>query len=136
MIKLILDTNVLMSGIFWSGPPAKLLDAWQRGNIKLIISPEILDEYVRVADLLSMKYPGVDVTPIIDLITVHSILFMPEKLPEPVSQDPDDDKFIATAIAANCKLIVSGDKDLLNVNGFNGINIIKPGSFISNYLAI
>ncbi len=48
MRKIVLDTNVLMSGIFWSGPPAKILDAWQERKIDIILSPEILDEYIRI----------------------------------------------------------------------------------------
>ena len=56
-------------------------------------------------------------TPFIDLATIYSELFLPVKLESPVSVDPDDDKFIATALAAKCSLIVSGDKDLLDING-------------------
>jgi putative PIN family toxin of toxin-antitoxin system len=53
MIRIVLDTNVLMSGIFWSGFPAKILEAWQEKKLKMIISPEILDEYIRVGKILS-----------------------------------------------------------------------------------
>lgn len=134
MIKLVLDTNVFMSGIFWSGPPAKILDAWQERKIKIITSPSILDEYVRVGEILAKKYTGVDIAPFIDLVTIYGELFSPLKLKEPVSQDPDDDKFIATALAAKCKLIVSGDKDLLNVSGYANIEILKPGKFVSQHL--
>ena len=45
MIKFILDTNVFVSGIFWSGPPYKILEAWQTKKLKLIISQDILDEH-------------------------------------------------------------------------------------------
>lgn len=134
MIRLVLDTNVFMSGIFWSGAPEKILDAWHANKVKLIVSPDILDEYVKVADRLSKKYPGVDVSPFIDLVTVYGELVSPVKLKEPVSRDPDDDKFIATALAAKCKLIVSGDDDLLTVTGCFGIDIIKPGDFVRRYL--
>ncbi|OGV30115.1 MAG: putative toxin-antitoxin system toxin component, PIN family [Legionellales bacterium RIFCSPHIGHO2_12_FULL_35_11] len=54
---------------------------------------------------------------------------------EPVSRDADDDKFIATALAAKCKLIVSGDKDLLTVDGCFSIELIKPNEFVNKYLA-
>jgi len=135
VIKLVLDTNVLMSGIFWSGAPEQILNAWHVGKIKFIISPEILNEYVRVANILSKKYPGVDdVSPLIDLITIHGELVSPVPLQEPVSRDPNDDMFIATALAAKCKLIVSGDKDLLTVNGCFGIEIIKPNEFVNKYM--
>ena len=134
MIRIVLDTNVFMSGIFWSGAPEKILDAWHELRVKLIVSPDILSEYVAVADRLAKKYPGVDVAPFIDLVTVYGELISPIKLKEPVSRDPDDDKFIATALAAKCKLIVSGDQDLLTVDGCFDIDIIKPGEFVKKYL--
>ena len=134
MIRAIIDTNVLMSGIFWSGAPQKILEAWQQKKLKMVISPSILDEYARVGDILAKKYLGVDVAPILELITIHSELFLPQSLPAPVSRDPDDDKFIALAIAANCKIIISGDKDLLVVRRYDGVEIIKPGDFVKQYL--
>lgn len=84
MIKLVLDTNVFRLGIFWAGAPAKILDAWQQHKIKIIVSPKILDEYVRVGEILSRKYSGVDVAPLIDLVMIYGDLFSPVKLKEPV----------------------------------------------------
>lgn len=134
MIKLLLDTNVFMSGIFCSGHPERILNAWSDGKIKLIVSPEILNEYVRVGNILSKKYSGVDISPFIDLVTIYGEFVSPVVLKEPVSRDVDDDKFIATALAAKCKLIVSGDKDLLTVDGCFGIEIIKPNEFVNKYM--
>ncbi|OGV25954.1 MAG: putative toxin-antitoxin system toxin component, PIN family [Legionellales bacterium RIFCSPHIGHO2_12_FULL_37_14] len=134
MIRAIIDTNVLMSGIFWSGMPAKILDAWQEKKIKVVISPDILEEYTRVSKILSKKYSGVDIMPIIDLITIYSELFTPQPLPTSVSRDPDDDKFLALAIAANCKIIITGDRDLLDIQNYAGVTCIKPIDFIKLYL--
>mgnify|MGYP003525425025 FL=1 len=130
MIKLILDTNVFISGIFWSGTPAKILNAWYEKKIKIVCSLEILDEYSRVSDILSKKYPSVDMEPFINLMIRDAELFTPIKLKTPVSRDPDDDKFIAVALAANCHLIVSGDNDLLSVTGYKDIEIINPSEFV------
>ena len=134
MIKIVLDTNVFMSGIFWSGPPSKVLDAWQQNKISLVCSPEIIDEYNRVGDILSKKYPGIDVKPLLNMVMVDCEMFSTVVLDLPVSRDHDDDMFIATALAANCQIIVSGDKDLLEVNGFAGIEITKPVPFVNRYL--
>lgn len=57
-------------------------------------------------------------------------MYAPLKLKEPISCDPDDDKFIACALAAKIKIIISGDKDLLTVSGYQGVNIIQPGTFV------
>ena len=134
MIRIVLDTNVFMSGIFWSGNPGKILDAWSNSKIKLIFSKEILDEYIRVGAILSKKYPGVDIAPFIDLLTIYGELHQPIKLKEPVSQDSDDDKFIAVSLSAKCPCIVSGDIDLLSVDGVFDINILKPADFVKKYL--
>lgn len=53
---------------------------------------------------------------------------------EPVCDDPDDDKFLACAIASGTKIIVSGDKHLLRVSGYQGIEVLKPKTFIDVYL--
>jgi predicted nucleic acid-binding protein len=55
-MKLVLDTNVLVSGIFFSGSPTAILRAWSRGKVRLVVSPEILDEYKRVSEELSGKF--------------------------------------------------------------------------------
>jgi uncharacterized protein len=121
MIKIVLDTNVLMSGIFWSGPPSQILLAWQKDLIEIITSKDIINEYTRVSEILSQKYKGVDVGSIINLITINSTIISPMHLPQPISADPDDDKFIACALSSNCKLIISGDKHLLDISGYAGI---------------
>ena len=56
-MKVVLDTNVLVSGIFFFGPPATILKSWSRGKIRLMVSPEILDEYRRVSEEVSGKVP-------------------------------------------------------------------------------
>ena len=134
MSAVILDTNVFVSGIFWSGPPYTILDAWRKHKIKLIYSIEILEEYVRVSELLVKKYKTIDLTAFIDLVLIHGEMHSPIILQEPVSVDPDDDKFIACALGANCKIIISGDKDLLDVSGYADVEILNPAKFIKKYL--
>ena len=60
-MKVVLDTNVLVSGIFFSGPPSWVLRAWSQGKFYLVISPEILDEYTRVSAELAVKFAGIDI---------------------------------------------------------------------------
>jgi uncharacterized protein len=133
-VRVILDTNVFLSGVFFSGPPFQILEAWRDDRLHMVISQEILDEYRRVGSILSGQFPAIDILPIIKLVTVEAEIFPSCTLPEPVCTDPDDDKFIACAIASRCKFIISGDKHLLQVSGFKGINIIKPRNFIDTYL--
>ena len=133
-MKVVLDTNVLVSGIFFSGPTAGILRGWSQGKFQLVLSPEILDEYKRVSAELAVKYPGIDIQRILDLIVVHSAMCSPAALPQRVCEDPDDDKFIAAAIDTRTKIIVSGDKHLLRESGYQGVSVVTPRQFVVRYL--
>jgi putative PIN family toxin of toxin-antitoxin system len=133
-LNAILDTNVLVSGIFFSGPPRRILEAWNDGAFDLVLSPEILDEYRRVADELHSQYTSIEIRPILDLLVVRSRICLAEPLETQVCTDPDDDKFLACAIAASVQTIVSGDKSLLRVSGYQGIEVVRPRYFVENYL--
>jgi uncharacterized protein len=54
--KVVIDTNVFVSGIFFSGPPHQILKAWQQGQLQIAVSEEIVEEYKRVIDTLSAKF--------------------------------------------------------------------------------
>lgn len=133
-MNLVLDTNVFVSGIFYSGPPYRILQAWRDGIVQKVTSPEILDEYARVLEELGIQHPEVSISPIIDFITLHTHIVLAPPLPAAVCADPDDDMFIACAIASNTKLIVSGDKHLLSCDRHKGIEVLKPRAFIEKYL--
>lgn len=96
-MRIILDTNVWVSGIFWSGPPYTILKAWQAQRLRLVVSPDILAEYQRVSYLLRKKYPNVDLSPLMSLLMCHAEVYPPIILKSPISRDIDDDKFIACA---------------------------------------
>jgi hypothetical protein len=68
-LNAILDTNVLVSGIFFSGPPRRILEAWNHRAFDLVLSPEILDEYRRVADELHSQYPSIEIGPVLTRVS-------------------------------------------------------------------
>lgn len=133
-MKAILDTNVFISGLFFTGPPFRILQAWRDGRVDLVLSPDILKEYQEVAERLGDQYPGVDISQILALVATNGTLVYAPELPESVCQDPDDDKFISCALAARSKLIVSGDRHLLAVSGHKGIQILRPRDFVEEHL--
>ena len=134
-MRVILDTNVFISGVFFSGPPYRILEAWRDGKLQLVVSQEILEEYRRVGGTLAEQFPGVNLQPIIDLVTTKAEIFSNQALPESVCEDPEDDKFIACALAGRCRVIVSGDRHLLKVSGFWEIKVMSPRQFIDTYLS-
>jgi putative PIN family toxin of toxin-antitoxin system len=133
-MKIILDTNVFISGIFFSGPPSQILKAWQNSRLQIVLSQEILNEYQRVAESLAANFPTIDILPIIELMTIHGKLIDTEGFDVSVCDDPDDNKFMECAIASNSEIIISGDKHLLKVSGYQGITVLKPREFVDNYM--
>ena len=132
-MNIVLDTNVFVSGIFYSGPPYQILQAWRDHIVQIVTSPEILDEYTRVLEELGTQHPDISILPIIDFLTLHTHIVLAPPLQAAVCTDPDDDMFFACAIASKTKLIVSGDKHLLSCDGYKGIEVLKPRAFIENY---
>ncbi len=133
-MRVILDTNVFIYGVFFSGPPYRILEAWRDGKLQLVASQEILEEYQRVGETLAEQFPGVNLQPIIDLVTTNAEVFPNQVLSESICEDPDDDKFIACALAGRCRVIISGDRHLLKVSGFRGLTVMSPRRFIDEYL--
>lgn len=133
-MKVVLDTNVLISGIYFGGLPGKILEAWGARRFQLLVSTEILQEYLDVAERLADRYAGVEYESILGLIIQNAELVQPSDLPDPVSTDPDDDKFLACALAGDSTTIISGDSDLINVSGYCGIKALAPKAFVSECL--
>ena len=133
-MRIVLDTNVLMSGIFFGGVPGQILAAWREGRFELAVSPDITDEYVRVGERLAQRFAGIDVQVILDLIVRNAEIVPSTALPGPVCDDPDDDKFLACALAARVDLIVSGDKKLLAVSGYEDVAVATPREFSDQWL--
>lgn len=130
-IKAVLDTNVLISGIFWKGPPFEILEAWQKRRFLLVISPPILDEYRRVLDEMTKQRPIPVLGSILEIIELRSEMVTPVRFPERVCSDPDDDKFLEAALAARADYVVSGDAALLRIKNHQGIQIVRPRQFLA-----
>lgn len=133
-MRIVVDTNVFVSGVFFSGPPYRILAAWRDGKMNLVVSPAILAEYERVGSRLATQFPGVTLEPFLTLLRRHGEIVQASPLPQAVCDDPDDDKFLACALAARCKLIVSGDKHLLRMSGYKGIAVLRPRAFVEAHL--
>ena len=90
-MRVVLDTNVFISGIFFSGPPSKILKAWVNQSFQIVLSKKILDEYQRVAKVLSSKFRTIDIMPIIEMVTIHGEFVDTQGVNISACEDPDDD---------------------------------------------
>lgn len=134
-MKAVVDTNVVLSGFFFGGMPGRILEAWRDGRLTLVLSASILAEYREAGAQLESRYGGSDFEAFAALLVVNSeVVDAPEQLAARACTDPDDDKFLACAIAAGARIIVSGDSALLGMSGWNSIEILKPRQFVERYL--
>jgi uncharacterized protein len=134
-VKVVLDTNVFVSGVFFSGPPYRILKAWRDGKLELVISSDILDEYSRIATILAEQFPPVNLQEILEFVEKEADFYDAPALSEHVCDDSNDDKFLACALASETEIIVSGDKHLLRVSGYRDIEVLKPKAFVDAFLA-
>lgn len=135
-MKVVLDTNVLVSGIFFGGVPGRVLTAWSIGQVQLVLSPAILEEYRRVGAALASRHPAraAVLEPVLALLAMNAAIVDAPPLTERVSADPADDMFLAAALASRTRLIVSGDQHLLEVSGWRGITVLTPRQFVDQHV--
>jgi uncharacterized protein len=127
-MRVVADTNTVISALFWSGAPRHLLDAARAGSIQLFTSAELLAELEEVLqrERFAQRLPVVDLSAK-DLVLGYAAL---AALVEPapfapfVLDDPDDDAVLACAVAARANAIVSGDSHLLRLDAFEEIPIL------------
>ncbi len=136
-MKVVLDTSVLVSGLIFGGTPARILSAWSEGDFTLILSPSILDEYRRVGlELAKGREPLLRALDALFVtLAVNAALVNAPPLSPSVCEDHDDDKFLAAALAGASARIVTGDKHLLRLSGWQGIEILTPRQFVDRHLA-
>ena len=133
-MRLVVDTNVFVSGVFFGGPPYDILEAWRRRTVELVASPEILDEYRATGEELSIEYAGVDLAPWLGLLKARATVIEAPPLEHQVCTDPDDDKFLACALAGRVRFVATGDKALLRVSGYSGVTVMTPRHFVDKDL--
>jgi len=129
-MKIVIDTNVVASAIFFGGRPRELLEKLLLGELTAFVSPEIVEEYQGTIQRLQEKYPQKCVNVPMTQIVTSCKLIEPKNAVR-VCRDPDDDKFIACAIDSGSLYIVSGDHDLLAVGSYQDIEIVTVADFFA-----
>ncbi len=131
-MKIVVDTNVMISGIFFGGFPQKVLRAIVANEITACATTEIIDEHEEIVERMLQKKQGhlnaTILTPVLqnlELIETKSIV--------DICQDPDDNKFLGCAKDAKALYVVSGDADLLVLKNYEDIDIITAKEFCQRY---
>ena len=128
-MKIVIDTNVLASAMFFGGNPRKLLRLFMDGRFDAYANDIIVAEYDKTVEKLKKDHPDrVLHYALPDIISeMHQIEVTTEVH---VCRDPDDNKFIGCAIDSKSKYIVSGDKDLLSLGSHENVDIVTVADFL------
>jgi putative PIN family toxin of toxin-antitoxin system len=126
-MKIVVDTNVLVSATWWSGNPRELVRKASEGHVRLIVSDEMFAEYLDVVHGKKFSYiERRSLKEFIPLLIKWIEVRIAGPDPKVIADDPSDDKVLACAKAARADLIVSGDAHLLALGRWAGIRIVSP----------
>lgn len=129
--RVVLDTNVLISALVFGGTPRLVIDLIATGKILPILSEEIMTEIRRV---IRAKFPAFlkQEIQLEKLLHRYGLWVQLGTIDVNASSDPDDNKFIETALIGKCNYIVSGDKHLLDISIYENVRIVNPAEFLKS----
>jgi uncharacterized protein len=137
MIRVVLDTNIWLSGLLWGGIPRQIIQLCETGRIEIICSDEILEEFRLILNRPKFQKRFNQLIVSADVILAMAREMSTFVITEPVTvdnlRDPKDAIVVAAAIAGQCSVIVSGDEDLLILGTVFEIEIMTPRDFIDRY---
>ena len=136
-MNIVLDTNTVVSGLFWKGAPRQILDLARSGTFTLFTSPDLLSE---LADVLGrekfserLALAGTSVEELVFGYASLAKTVRPKKIAVVIKADPEDDKVLACAKAAKAEIIASGDSHLLNLKEYEGLRIMTVNQLLEQY---
>ncbi len=132
-MKVVADTNVIISGIFWRGGSRDCLVLWARRKFHLAITVPIFEEYCEIARRVGRKIPEVNPEPWLAWIERKATVYEPAPLGKQRSRDLEDDPFLSCALAGGAKIIVSKDNDLLVLEKPFGIEVVTPRELLGRF---
>lgn len=131
MIRGVLDTNTLISALLFSGTASRLVPLWQSRRITVLVSKEILQEYLRVLAYPKFQLGDHEIRALVEeeLLPFAETIRVRRRLAV-VRRDPEDDKFLECAVAGRAEYLVTGDRDLRELGSYRGITILTVGEFL------
>ena len=135
MIRVVLDTNTVISALLFPGTASRLVPLWQSRRITVLVSREILKEYLRgsaypkfqLSDQEIRQLVEEELLPFVETIRVRRRLAV-------VRRDPDDDTFLECAVTGRAGYLVTGDRDLRELDSFRGIIVLTVGEFLDRVI--
>ena len=131
-MRVVLDTNVVVSALLFSGVSSKLVPLWQSGAITVLLSRSMLEENLRALSYPKFQLTEGEIKGLIqeELLPYVEVVKGGRRL-RVVERDPSDDKFIECAVTGKARVLISGDKDLLSIGHYQKILIQSPAQFLN-----
>jgi len=132
MYRIVIDTNIYISAIFWGGKPRYIIDLGRDNKIQIFSSDEIEKELSKILkDKFRLDYKDEEQI-LVDFSTFTNRIRISKHI-HVVEDDSDDNKFIECAVECNANYIISGDRHLLNMKEYKGIEIITASGFLKKF---
>ncbi|MGD0887510.1 MAG: putative toxin-antitoxin system toxin component, PIN family [Thermodesulfovibrionales bacterium] len=128
--KVVLDTNVLISSILFKGELVGIVDLWKKGKIVPVVSKETFNEFRKVLEYPKFRLTKGEIKTIVEEVLPFFEIVETTVEVSGVCKDPDDDKFIACALAGAADFIVSGDKDLCDIGKYKSVKIVRASDLL------
>jgi putative PIN family toxin of toxin-antitoxin system len=129
--RVVLDTNVSISAFFWGGYPRAVYDLIRNEKIIMLLSSDMESEFIRVLSYSKFGFTPKEILPFIKSLRSNAELVKTSSKLSIITADPTDNIFLECAVDDNADYIVTGDKHLLDLGVYNGIQILKPKDFLA-----
>ncbi len=131
-MKVVFDTNIVISACFWKGKPFACLTAWTRGDVVAYVSPQLLAEYFEIFEEVSARYPNRKPTAWAETLAQSAEMVFPVDHARGATPDPDDEMVLECALAAEADFLVTGDKKhLLVLREFESVKIVSCAELLA-----
>ena len=129
MVKVVYDTNIIISAVIAKGRPYLLLQLAYNDKLDLFISPDLLREYEEVIKRPKFKISKADISGTLNLIKAHSKMVIPKIKVDEIPKDQADNKVLECALAAKADYLITGNKNHFTFSEFKGIKVLSPAEF-------
>jgi putative PIN family toxin of toxin-antitoxin system len=130
MLRVVIDTNVIVSALHFGGNPAAVLDLVRRGKVRLLLSPFILEE---VSTVLGRKFRWETrrIQEVLSQLKRHAEIIIPRERLAVIRDKDDDNRILECAVEGKAAYLVSGDKrHLLPLRQYRHVRILSPAEFL------
>ena len=130
MKRIVLDTNITISALFWKGYPRAVYDLVKEGKVTLLSSAKIEEEFIRVLAYPKFGLTSAEILPIVNSLRKYAHFVEVKSKVDVVKEDPTDNIFLECALDGKADYIISGDRHLLNIGSHKGIQIMRAKDFL------